>query len=69
MQEPIAIPFDERVLNEREASKFCGFSPATLRRRVDSGTGPKVLRLSSHRIGYRVRDLKVWLDDQVEAAS
>jgi len=65
MQE-IVIPFDERVLNEREASKFCGFSTSTLRRRIDGGTGPKILRLSSKRIGFRVRDLKAWLDEQVE---
>jgi predicted DNA-binding transcriptional regulator AlpA len=69
MQEPFVVPLDQRVLTEPEAAKFCGFSPATLRRRVESDEGPRVTRLSKRRIGYRVAHLRAWLDDQVEEAA
>jgi hypothetical protein len=40
----------------------CGFSPATGRRLVASGKGPRITRLSERRIGVRERDHLSWLD-------
>ena len=62
------IEHDYQVVTELDAAKFCGFSAYTLRRRVKAGNGPKRLRLSTHRIGYRIRDLRFWLEEQVEEA-
>jgi predicted DNA-binding transcriptional regulator AlpA len=55
--------------SEPDAAKFCGCSKDTIRRRIKAGDGPPVIRLSSHRIGYRVRDLRAWLDANTEARS
>jgi predicted DNA-binding transcriptional regulator AlpA len=63
------VPFEDQVLSEPDAAKFCGCSKDTIRRRIKAGDGPPVIRLSSHRIGYRVRDLRAWLDANTEARS
>lgn len=45
--------------------RFCergNFSPATGRRILASGNGPRVTRLSARRIGIRERDYLAWLD-------
>jgi predicted DNA-binding transcriptional regulator AlpA len=68
MQEnPVAsiFPPDERVVTEREAAAACGIHISTLRRAVSAGKGPAVVRLSDRRIGYRIRDLRAWLDAKV----
>jgi predicted DNA-binding transcriptional regulator AlpA len=63
------VPFDDQVITELEAARFCGFSRDTLRRRVRAGDGPKRLRLSAHRVAYRISDLKLWLTANTEAGS
>jgi predicted DNA-binding transcriptional regulator AlpA len=68
MQEnPVAsiFPPDERVITEREAAAACGIHISTLRRAVAAGKGPAIVRLSERRIGYRIRDLRAWLDTKV----
>jgi predicted DNA-binding transcriptional regulator AlpA len=62
------FPSDDRVISEHEAAKACGVSIATLRRRVAAGDGPPRIRLSVHRVGYRLRDLRAWLDARIEEA-
>jgi predicted DNA-binding transcriptional regulator AlpA len=57
---------DDQVLTELQAAEFCGISKDTLRRRNNRGDGPKRLRLSARRVGYRLRDLRAWLDSNVE---
>jgi predicted DNA-binding transcriptional regulator AlpA len=64
----ITLPADEQVLSEEEAAKICGFSKWTLRRQVAAGIGPRVIRLSARRIGYRIRDLRSWLETRTEGA-
>jgi predicted DNA-binding transcriptional regulator AlpA len=59
---------DDHVVTELDAAKFCGISRDTLRRRFNAGNGPKRLRLSAHRIGYRLSDLRSWLEAQAEEA-
>jgi predicted DNA-binding transcriptional regulator AlpA len=60
------FPADERVVDERTAAQACGISVATLRRAVAAGKGPAVIRLSERRIGYRPKDLRVWLNGRTE---
>ena len=60
---------DHQVVTELDAAKLCGISTYTLRRRVKAGDGPKRLRLSAHRVGYRLRDLHDWLEAQTEGAA
>ena len=56
-----------RVVTEQHAADFCGLSIATMRRKRQAGTGPKVVVLSTRRVGYRVDALDAWLRE-LEAA-
>jgi predicted DNA-binding transcriptional regulator AlpA len=50
----------ERLISEPEAAALYGFSTDTLRRRTARGEGPRKIKISKRRIGYRLRDV---LDD------
>ena len=65
----LKIPVDYRVIRLDEAAAIAGFSEATLRRRIDSGTGPRVIRLSARRVGIRLSDLKAWLEANASPAA
>jgi predicted DNA-binding transcriptional regulator AlpA len=62
MELPSAIVDEHQVLTLDQTAKLANISPATLRRRLDDGSGPKVIRLSARRVGIRVRDFRAWLD-------
>jgi predicted DNA-binding transcriptional regulator AlpA len=64
---PTILP-DDRVISEHEAAKACGISVATLRRHVAAGVGPRRIRLSAKRVGYRLRHITDWLDARTEGA-
>jgi predicted DNA-binding transcriptional regulator AlpA len=51
-----------RVVDEPTAIKIVGVSPRTWDRMRQRGEAPPLTRLSERRIGYRVADLKEWLD-------
>jgi predicted DNA-binding transcriptional regulator AlpA len=51
-----------RVLGRDEVIAFLGISKMTFDRLEAKGGGPRRVRLSSRRIGYRVSDIKAWLD-------
>lgn len=58
---PSANPPSHRMLTERQAADYCGFSFSTMRRLKATGEGPRCIRLSERRIAYRVTDLEAWL--------
>jgi len=47
----------QRVVSEREAARLLGVGHDTLRRMVARGEGPKKIRISSGRVGYRIADI------------
>jgi predicted DNA-binding transcriptional regulator AlpA len=51
-----------RVVNETTAIDLLGISLRTWRRLREQGDLPPKTRLSANRTGYRVADLKTWLD-------
>jgi predicted DNA-binding transcriptional regulator AlpA len=51
-----------RVVNEPTAIKLTGVSPRTWDRMRARGETPPITKISERRIGYRVVDLKAWLD-------
>ena len=57
-----------RVLSRREAIKTANLSERTWERLEAAGDVPPKTRLSQGRIGYRVSDLKEWLDRRREVA-
>ena len=55
-----------RVLSIRKVSEMLGISQSTLRKHCATGEGPKLIKLSSRRIGIRVKDLDFWLAQRQE---
>jgi predicted DNA-binding transcriptional regulator AlpA len=51
-----------RVVNEPTAIKLAGVSPRTWDRMRARGDTPPITKLSERRIGYRLVDLRAWLD-------
>jgi predicted DNA-binding transcriptional regulator AlpA len=56
------IPPEDRVMTIPECAAAANVSLATMRRRIAAGEGPRIVRLSSRRIGVRVSDYRRWLD-------
>jgi prophage regulatory protein len=63
------IDSDLRIITEKEAATLCGISPDTLRRRIKAGTGPKRIRLSPRRVGFRLRDIREWQEANTETTA
>lgn len=51
-----------QVFTRQEAARALKISVPTLDRMHLAGTGPKRLRLSARRVGYRWSDLVAWMD-------
>jgi predicted DNA-binding transcriptional regulator AlpA len=51
-----------RVVDEATAIMLTGVSPRTWDRLRARGETPPITKLSERRIGYRIVDLKAWLD-------
>ena len=51
-----------RVVDEPTAIELTGVSPRAWDRMRARGETPPVTKLSARRIGYRLSDLKAWLD-------
>jgi hypothetical protein len=62
------IAADDRVMTFAQWCELNGFSPATGRRILSSGKGPKVLQLSDRRIGIRHGDNRRWQDSLIQGA-
>ena len=58
-----------KVLSRRDAIADIGMSERTFFRLEARGDAPPKTRLSPGRIGYRVSDLKAWLDARRESAA
>jgi predicted DNA-binding transcriptional regulator AlpA len=56
-------PLDpHRILSEPAAAHMLGVSPDTLRRMAGRGEGPRRIKLSQRRVGYRLRECIEWID-------
>jgi predicted DNA-binding transcriptional regulator AlpA len=56
------VSTDDRVIMERDAADFLSVGQSTLQRWRQLGTGPKFIRISARRLGYRLSDLKSFLE-------
>lgn len=56
------------VITEAEAARALSLSLSTLRRLRKAGQGPRCVRLSARRLGYRRDDLAAWLEARNAAA-
>ncbi len=57
---------DKRILRTPNAADYVGLSASTLEKKRLAGDGPRFIRLGGRAIGYDVRDLDAWLDQQRE---
>jgi predicted DNA-binding transcriptional regulator AlpA len=53
-----------KVLSRPEVIALLNISKVTFDRLEQKGGGPRKVRLSPRRIGYRVCDVKAWLDSR-----
>lgn len=52
---------EKRLLTEKELASWLGLSLPTLQRLRSNGGGPKFIKLSFRRVGYRPSDIEAWL--------
>lgn len=50
-----------RLLREREAAEYLGFSPRSLQNWRLRGGGPRYIKISPRAVRYREEDLLAWL--------
>jgi len=55
-----------RVLTAAEASELLTVSVPVMERWRRAGIGPRFIRLSVRRVGYRVSDLRAWMTERAE---
>lgn len=55
----------KKILTQKEAGEYLGISPLTLANWRVFGRGPRFIRLSPRKIGYRISDLDEWLSERV----
>ncbi|MCP3994916.1 MAG: AlpA family phage regulatory protein [bacterium] len=55
---------EKRILRTPSAAEYVGLSASTLEKKRLTGDGPRFVRLGGRAIGYDVRDLDAWLDQQ-----
>ena len=53
-----------RVLTPKQTASLLGELEATTERKRKARTGPRWIRLSERRIGYRLSDILAWLDER-----
>jgi predicted DNA-binding transcriptional regulator AlpA len=51
----------DRLLTEKDLAAWLGISLPTLQRMRSNGSGPRFVRLSMRRVGYRKGDVEAWL--------
>ncbi len=61
-----AIPNVDRIISIPAWCEAVGISQSTGWRMVAAGTAPRITRLSTRRIGIRVRDYQAWADARRE---
>jgi predicted DNA-binding transcriptional regulator AlpA len=52
---------DDMILTDLELSRLGFGHRVTLTRKRKSGDGPPFIKLSPHRVGYRMGDVRAWL--------
>jgi predicted DNA-binding transcriptional regulator AlpA len=62
------FPPDCTILPLSAVAEAASVSLSTLRREIGRGSGPKVTRISSRRLGVRLTDLRQWLEERSAAA-
>lgn len=54
---------DDRVLRLPEVENICGIKKSTIRRHELAGTFPARIRIGSRSVGWKLSEIKQWLDN------
>ena len=68
-EEFVAQYQDHRVVSEAEAAAYCNYSLPHFRRMRRESRGPRYVQLGERRVGYRLCDLKAWVDARLSPES
>jgi excisionase family DNA binding protein len=60
-----AVNEQQNALTEREAARYVGVSPATLRLWRSQGQGPRHFKAGEKLVRYRRVDLDAWIEDRL----
>ena len=66
---PISPSLKRGVVTREEFASLLRVCATTIDRMHRKGTGPKRIRLSPRRVGYRLEDVRAWLDAKVEGGA
>ena len=55
---------EKRILRTRQAAEYLGLASSTLEKMRRDREGPPFVRLGGRAVGYDVRDLDAWVDEQ-----
>jgi len=58
---------DRRIVRTPGAAAYLGLAQSTLEKMRITGGGPRFIRLGGRAVGYDIRDLDAWLDEQRRA--
>ena len=55
---------DDGVVRQPQVLDVCGFGASTLWRSIRRGEFPRPLRLTQRAVGWRIRDIRAWLESR-----
>ncbi len=61
--------YRDRLITEREAAEFLGYSQKALQKWRCEGGGPRFVRVSRRSIRYRRRDLIAWAEERLRRST
>lgn len=64
MQNAAMVNFDDTVVSKAQAAAILSIHPDTLDRMHQRGEGPNRIKRSARLVGYRMRDLRAWLNER-----
>ena len=59
----------DALLTPQQAAAYTGLAIATLQRQRSEGSGPRFVKLGRRRVGYRLADVRAWLDSRVASST
>lgn len=59
----------DRLINEKEAAAFLGYTVRALQNWRLRGGGPKFIKVSARSIRYRRRDLYTWIEERTVSST
>jgi predicted DNA-binding transcriptional regulator AlpA len=66
---PANADLNNRLLDEKEAAMYLGFSPRSLQNWRVRGEGPRFIKVSARSVRYRMPDLLAWIEKRTRQST